>query len=117
MLSCDDTFEVIFFGSFGSCLGLVYSSSHHFYLLDASRFLNLSLQLLFGLSPWISPQKNVQSSQSEVGFILDQLLMVVIGKTKSSRSVTTKSGSESIEEKVFDIPSILGGDESFEIGL
>ena len=56
-------------------------------------------------------------SQSEVGFVLDEVLLVVVGKTESSGSVTTESGSESVEDDVFGVPSVLGGDESSEIGL
>ena len=47
-------------------------------------------------------------SQSEVGFVLDEVLLVVVGKTESSGSVTTESGSESVEDDVFGVPSVLG---------
>ena len=43
--------------------------------------------------------------------------MVVISEAESGRSVTTEGSSESEENQVLSVPSILGGDESLEVGL
>ena len=56
-------------------------------------------------------------SQSEVWFVLDQVLLVVISEAESSGSVTSESSSESVEDDILGIPSVFVGDENSEISL
>lgn len=113
--SCDELLEEFFLGFSDIGLGLDFSCSQHLDLLSASWFLDLSLQLFLSLSLWVSLGKNCQLSQSEVWLVLNEVLLVVIGQTESTWSVTTESSSESIENEVLDVPSVLGWDKSSEI--
>ena len=115
--SCDDFLKVLFLGSSDVSFGFDLSGGKDFNLFSTSGFLNLSLELFLSLSLWISLGKNAQLSQSEVGFVLDEVLLVIVCQTESSWSVTTKSGSESVKDDVFGVPSVLGWDQSSKISL
>ena len=57
------------------------------------------------------------SSESVDGLEFDHVLLVVIDKDEPCRSMTTEGGSESIENNVFGINSILFGNKFLEIIL
>ncbi len=114
--SGDDLFEVFFFGFSDIGFGLDFSGGEDFDFFGASGFLDFSLELFLWLSLGISLGQNWQLSQSEVGFVLDQVGLVVISKTESSWSVASEGSSESVEDEVLGVPSVLGGDEGSEIG-
>jgi hypothetical protein len=113
--SCDDLFEVFFFGLSDIGFGLNFSGCQHFDFFGASWFLDFSLQLLLWLSLWISLWQNWELSQSEVGLVLDQVWLVVISQTETWWSVASEGSSESVEDEVLGVPSVLGGDEGSEI--
>ena len=113
--SCDDFLEVFFLGLSDIGFGFNFSGSQNFNLFGTPGFFNFSFELFFSLSLWISLGKNAQLSESEVWLVLNQVLLVVIGKAESTGSVTTESSSESVKDEVLSIPSVLGGDESSEI--
>ena len=113
--SSDDFFEEFFLGLSDVGFGFDFSGSKNFNLFGTSGFFNFSFKLFLGFSLWISLREDGQLSQSEVWLVLHQVLLVVISEAESWWSVTTESGSESVEDKVLGIPSVLGGDEGSEI--
>ncbi len=113
--SSDDFLEVFFLVFSDIGLGFDFSGGKDFNLFGTSGFFNFSFKLFLGFSLGISLGEDGQLSQSEVWLVLDQVLLVVVGKAESWWSVTTESGSESVEDEVFWVPSVLGGDEGSEI--
>ena len=122
-LSCGNDFlKVFLLGLLDVGSGLAFSGGQDFLSLSSSSFLDLSLQLLLWLSLGVPLGEDSESSQSVVGFVLDQVFMAVINEDESSRSVTTESSSESEENDILDVPFELGRQEllkfsSGDVGL
>jgi hypothetical protein len=82
-LSSDELLEVVILGFSDVGLGLDFSGGEDLDLFSTSGFFNFTFELLLSLSLGISLGEDGQLSQSEVGFVLDQVLLVVVGKAKS----------------------------------
>ena len=115
--SHDQLLKILLLSLLNVVLRLHLPSSQHLPLLSTTRLLYLPLQLLLSLTLRVLLGQHRQSSETVVGLILDQVLLVIVAQTETSGSVTSEGSSESEEDKVLDVPLVFVGDEFLEILL